>query len=65
MVAEASEQIFELAEITWAVYSTGTINTNQVCQVKNTTYRDLQTYRDRLQVKAAAGRSITNYTLIL
>jgi hypothetical protein len=35
-VAEASEQIFKLAENTWAVYSTGTINTNQVCQAKNT-----------------------------
>ncbi len=35
-VAEASEQIFELAENTWAVYSTGTINTNQVCQARNT-----------------------------
>ena len=34
-IAEASEQIFELAENTWAVYSTGTINTNQVCQAKN------------------------------
>jgi hypothetical protein len=35
-VVEASEQIFELAENTWVVYSTGTINTNQVCQAKNT-----------------------------
>jgi hypothetical protein len=35
-VAEASERIFELAENTWAVYSTGTINTNQVCQARNT-----------------------------
>jgi len=35
-VAEASEQIFELAENTWTVYSTGTINKNQVCQAKNT-----------------------------
>jgi hypothetical protein len=35
-VAEASEQIFELAENTWAVYSTGTINTNQVFQARNT-----------------------------
>jgi hypothetical protein len=34
-VAEASEWIFELAENTWEVYSTGTINTNQVCQAKN------------------------------
>jgi hypothetical protein len=34
-IAEASERIFELAENTWAVYSTGTINTNQVCQAKN------------------------------
>jgi hypothetical protein len=35
-VAEAYERIFELAENTWAVYSTGTINTNQVCQARNT-----------------------------
>jgi hypothetical protein len=35
-VAEASEQIFELAENTWAVYSRGTINTNQVCQARIT-----------------------------
>jgi hypothetical protein len=34
-VAEASERIFELAENNWAVYSTGTINTNQVCQARN------------------------------
>ncbi len=34
-VAEASEEIFELAENTWAVYSTRTINKNQVCQAKN------------------------------
>jgi hypothetical protein len=34
-VAEASEQIFELAENNWAVYSTGTIKTNQVCQARN------------------------------
>jgi hypothetical protein len=33
--AVASEKIFELAENTWAVYSTGTINTNQVCQANN------------------------------
>jgi hypothetical protein len=35
-VPEASEQIFELAENTWAVFSTGTINTNKVCQAQNT-----------------------------
>jgi hypothetical protein len=35
-VAEASERIFELAENTWAVYSTDTINTNEVCQARNT-----------------------------
>jgi hypothetical protein len=35
-VAEASERIFELAENSWAVDSTGAINTNQVCQAKNT-----------------------------
>ncbi len=33
-VAEASEEIFELAENTWAVYSTRTINKNQVCQAQ-------------------------------
>jgi hypothetical protein len=36
MVAEASEQIFKLEKNTGAVYYTGTINTNQVCQGKNT-----------------------------
>jgi hypothetical protein len=35
-VEEASERIFELAENTWAVYSMGPINTNQVCQARNT-----------------------------
>jgi hypothetical protein len=35
-VAEDSNHIFELAEITWAVYFTGTIYTKQVCQAKNT-----------------------------
>jgi hypothetical protein len=34
-VAEASENIFELAENTWAMYSTMTINTKKVCQAKN------------------------------
>ncbi len=34
-VVEASERIFELAENTWAVFSTGAINTNQVCQARN------------------------------
>jgi hypothetical protein len=33
--AVASEKIFELAENTWAVYSMGTINTNQTCQIKS------------------------------
>jgi hypothetical protein len=28
-------EFFELAENTWTVHSTGTINTNQVCQAKN------------------------------
>ncbi len=30
-----SERIFKLEENTWAVYYTGAINTNQVCQAKN------------------------------
>jgi hypothetical protein len=30
-IAEAREKIFELSENTWAVYSIGTISTNQVC----------------------------------
>jgi len=34
-VAEASERIFEAAENTWAVYSMGIINTNQVFQARN------------------------------
>jgi hypothetical protein len=35
MIAEAREKIFELSENTWAVYSVGTINTNEVCTVFN------------------------------
>jgi hypothetical protein len=35
-VAKAWEKIFELAENTWAIYSKGTIDTNQVCPAKNT-----------------------------
>jgi len=35
MIAEAQEKIFKLSENTWAVYSVGTINTNEVCTVFN------------------------------
>jgi len=31
-IADAREKIFELSESTWAVYSIGTISTNQVCK---------------------------------
>ena len=34
-IAEAREKIFELSENTWAVYSIGTISTNQVCPAAN------------------------------
>jgi hypothetical protein len=34
-IAEAREKIFELSENTWAVYSVGTINTNEVCPADN------------------------------
>ncbi len=34
--AQAQEKIFELAENTWAIYSTGAIDTKQVCPAKNT-----------------------------
>jgi hypothetical protein len=34
-IAEAREKTLELAENTWAVYSIGTINTNQLCPAKN------------------------------
>jgi hypothetical protein len=51
-VAEASEKIFELAENTWAVYSTGTINTNQVCQAKNTIQTHQINSGDTLTVEA-------------
>jgi len=34
-IAEAREKIFELSENTWAVYSIGTISTNQVCPEAN------------------------------
>jgi hypothetical protein len=36
-VDEAREKIFELAENTWDMYSTGTLDTNQVCPYKNMT----------------------------
>jgi hypothetical protein len=36
MQIQGCRRIFELAENTWLVYSIGTINTNQVCQAKNT-----------------------------
>jgi hypothetical protein len=34
-IAEAREKIFEFSENTWAVYSIGTISTNEVCPVAN------------------------------
>jgi hypothetical protein len=34
-IAEAREKIFEFSENTWAVYSIGTISTNQVCPAAN------------------------------
>jgi len=34
-MAEAREKIFELSENTWAVYSVGTISTNEVCPAAN------------------------------
>jgi hypothetical protein len=34
-IAEAREKIFELSENTWAIYSIGTISTNQVCPADN------------------------------
>ncbi len=34
-IAEAREKIFELSENTWAVYSVGTISTNEVCRATN------------------------------
>jgi hypothetical protein len=34
-MAEACKKIFELLENTWAVYSVGTISTNQVCPAAN------------------------------
>jgi hypothetical protein len=34
-VAKACEKIFKLAENTWAIYSMGTINMNQVCLMRN------------------------------
>ncbi len=34
-IAEAREKIFELSKNTWAVYSIGTISTNQVCPAAN------------------------------
>jgi hypothetical protein len=34
-IAEAREKFFELSENTWAVYSIGTISTNEVCPAAN------------------------------
>jgi len=34
-IPEAREKIFELSENTWAVYSVGTIRTNEVCPAAN------------------------------
>jgi hypothetical protein len=34
-IADAREKIFELSENTWAVYSVGTISTNEVCPAGN------------------------------
>jgi hypothetical protein len=34
-IAEARKKIFELSENTWAVYSVGTISTNEVCPASN------------------------------
>ncbi len=34
-ITEAREKIFELSENTWAVYSVGTISTNEVCPASN------------------------------
>jgi hypothetical protein len=34
-ITEDREKIFKLSEYTWAVYSIGTINTNEVCPAKN------------------------------
>ncbi len=34
-IAKAREKIFELSENTWAVYSVGTISTNEVCRTSN------------------------------
>ncbi len=40
-LVEAREKIFELAENTWAIYSTGMININQACPAKNTNKPEL------------------------
>ncbi len=34
-VAKDGEKMFEVAKNTWAVYSTGTINPNQICPNQN------------------------------
>jgi hypothetical protein len=48
-VAEASEWIFELAENTWAVYSTGTINMNQFTRPRTRSRLAKSTREIRLQ----------------
>jgi hypothetical protein len=45
MISEAREKIFELSENPWAVYSFGTINTNEVCSTtKDITSMQIQSW---------------------
>ncbi len=50
-IAEAREKIFELSENTWAVYSIGTISTNEVCpEAKDVTAMQIQS-GDTIQIR--------------
>ncbi len=50
-IPEAREKIFELSENTWAVYSVGTIRTNEVCPAANAVTAMQKQSGDTIQIK--------------
>ncbi len=50
-IAEAREKIFELSKNTWAVYSVGTISTNEACPAANTVRAMQIQSGDTIQIK--------------
>ncbi len=49
-VSKAKEKIFKLTESTWEIYSTGMIDTNQVCPTKNMIQPCQIKSRDRVSI---------------